>query len=139
MSNERQIVITKFDRDRLIEAVNEAQRGEYRGSQYIENLKQELERAEVVDSQNVPGDVVTMNSKIRLVDLDTHEEMVVTLVFPQDADIARRRISVLAPIGTAALGYRLGDIFEWEVPEGKSRLKVEEIIYQPEASGDYDL
>lgn len=139
MANERQIVITKFDRDRLIDAVNEAQRGEYRGSQYIEKLKQELERAEVVDSHRVPGDVVTMNSKIRLVDLDTHEEMVFTLVFPQDADIAQRRISVLAPIGTAALGYRLGDSFEWEVPEGKSRLKVEEILYQPEASGDYDL
>lgn len=139
MTAERRIIITRFDADRLIEAIREAQRGDYRGSKYIEGLRRELERAEVVESRDVPGDVITMNSKVRLKDLDTDEEMILTLVFPADANISENRVSVLAPIGTAALGYRLGDVFQWDVPGGISRLKVEEIIYQPEASGDYHL
>ncbi|MGC9336382.1 MAG: GreA/GreB family elongation factor, partial [Anaerolineae bacterium] len=61
------------------------------------------------------------------------------LVFPRDADIDQAKISILAPIGTAMLGYRVGDVFTWEVPEGTRRLRVKEILYQPEASGDYHL
>jgi hypothetical protein len=61
--------------------------------------------------------------------------MVYTLVFPNEADIEQNRISVLAPIGIAMLGYRVGDILEWPVPSGLSRLKVKEVLYQPEASG----
>ena len=65
--------------------------------------------------------------------------MVYALVFPQDADLAQGKISVLAPIGTAMLGYRVGDVFSWQVPSGERRIKVEAILYQPEAAGDYDL
>jgi regulator of nucleoside diphosphate kinase len=67
------------------------------------------------------------------------EEQVYTLVFPRDADTATGKISVLAPIGTAILGYRVGDMIEWQVPAGKRKLKIEEVIYQPEAAGDYHL
>jgi len=87
----------------------------------------------------VPPDVITMNSRVRLYDLDADEELIFTLVFPEDADPAENKISVLAPIGMAMLGYRVGDTFEWEVPAGISRLRVLEILYQPEAAGDYDL
>jgi regulator of nucleoside diphosphate kinase len=62
-----------------------------------------------------------------------------TLVFPEDADIDQNRISVLAPIGTAMLGYSVGDTIEWPVPEGLRRIQVKEILYQPEAAGDYHL
>ena len=79
-----------------------------------------------------------MNSSVRLKDLDTKKELTYTLVFPSDADAGQNRISVLAPIGTALIGYRVGDIITWEVPAGRRRLKVEKIIYQPEAAGDYD-
>jgi regulator of nucleoside diphosphate kinase len=65
--------------------------------------------------------------------------MVYSLVFPNEADIDEGKISVLAPVGTAMIGYRVGDVIEWEVPSRLRRLKVEEIIYQPEASGDYHL
>jgi regulator of nucleoside diphosphate kinase len=65
--------------------------------------------------------------------------MVYTLVFPSEANFDEGKISVLAPVGTAMLGYRVGDSIEWEVPSGRRRLKVEELIYQPEASGDYNL
>ena len=71
--------------------------------------------------------------------VDTQQEETYTLVFPENADIGQGRISVLAPIGTAMLGYEIGDVFEWEVPAGKRRLKVEQITYQPEAAGDFHL
>jgi len=65
--------------------------------------------------------------------------MVYTLVFPSDADLKNGKLSVLAPIGTALLGYRQGDIFNWKVPGGTMKIKVLEILYQPEASGDFNL
>jgi regulator of nucleoside diphosphate kinase len=80
-----------------------------------------------------------MNSRVLLLDMDSHEEMEYTLVFPQDADPAQGKISVLAPIGTAMLGYREGDVFSWQVPDGMRRLKVQKILFQPEASGNFDL
>jgi len=83
--------------------------------------------------------VVTMNSKVILRDLDISEEMNYCLVFPKDADIASGAISVLAPVGTAILGYREGDIVEWPVPSGKRRIRIEKILYQPEAAGDFHL
>ena len=137
--SERIIQITELDRDRLIDLIMDAQSGEYRKSVYLEKLRGELERAEVVRSQDIPGDVITMNSTVTLTDLDTNEEETYTLVYPEHADMAQGKVSILAPIGTAMLGYRVGDVFEWDVPEGKRRLRVTKIHYQPEASGNFDL
>ena len=137
--SERIIQITELDRKRLIDLIVDAQSGEYRKSVYLENLRGELERAQIVAPQEIPGDVITMNSTVALTDLDTGEEETYTLVYPENADTTQGKVSILAPIGTAMLGYRLGDVFEWEVPAGKRRLKVEKILYQPEASGNYDL
>ena len=137
--SERTIQITELDQKRLLDLIREAQSGEYRKSVYIEKLRGELERAQVVPSQEISGDVITMNSTVTLSDLDTNEEETYTLVYPEDADTAQGKISILAPIGTAMLGYRAGDVFEWDVPAGKRRLKVTAIHYQPEASGDFDL
>ena len=78
-----------------------------------------------------------MNSTFRLKDLQTGEEAAYTLVFPGTADSSDRRISVLAPIGIAVLGYRVGDTVEWEVPAGLKQFKVERVLYQPEAAFDY--
>lgn len=137
--SERIIQITELDQKRLIDLIQEAQSGEYRKSVYLENLRGELERAQIVAPQEIPGDVITMNSTVALTDLDTGEEETYTLVYPENANTTQGKVSILAPIGTAMLGYRAGDVFEWEVPAGKRRLKVEKILYQPEASGDYDL
>lgn len=133
------IRITEFDLERLKKLLQDAQYTEYRDSEYLERLQVEINRAEVVAPQDIPVDVITMNSTVCLVDLDTGEEETYTLVFPEDADLKLGKISVLAPIGTAMLGYEMGDVFEWEVPAGKRNLKVKKILYQPEASGDYDL
>jgi len=102
-------------------------------------LQQELERARVVAPEEVPPDVVTMNSKARVRDVATNEEMTYTLVFPEQADIEQGKISVVAPIGTAMLGQRVEDEFEWQVPAGPVRLRVEEVLYQPEAAGHFHL
>lgn len=133
------IHITAFDLERLRKLILDAQSTEYRKSEYIEKLRMELNRAIIVKPQEIPPTVVTMNSKIQLVDLDTNEEETYTLVFPEDADISKGKISILAPIGTAMLGYEIGDVFEWDVPAGKRHLRVGRILYQPEASGNFDL
>ena len=137
--NDKQIMITELDRQRLIDLILNAQSGEYRGSVYLDQLRGELTRAQIVTPQDIPADTITMNSKVALLDLDTREEEVYTLVYPENADSAEGKISILAPIGTAMLGYRVGDVFEWDVPAGKRRLKVDRILYQPESAGDYDL
>lgn len=112
---------------------------EVRDRKYLEELEDELRRAKVVDPANIPRDLVTMNSRIRVRDLASGGEMTYQLVFPGDADIERNKISILAPIGTALLGYRVGDIVEWEAPAGLKRMRIEEILYQPEAAGDLHL
>ena len=78
-----------------------------------------------------------MNSKVRLRDLNSGEETVYALVFPGMANAGEKAISILAPIGTALLGYREGDVIEWDVPAGTRRLKVLEVMYQPERGGDF--
>ena len=133
------IHITQFDLERLRKLLQEAQYTEYRKSEYLDRLQMEIDRAIVVASQDIPGDVITMNSRVCLVDIDTEEEEIYTLVYPENADLKQGKVSVLAPIGTAMLGYEVGDIFEWEVPAGIRKLRVKEILYQPEASGDFHL
>jgi regulator of nucleoside diphosphate kinase len=106
-----------------------------RPSDYLESLEAELKLAEVIDPERVPKNVVTMNSTVKLRDLDTKEIEVYTLVFPEDADIANHKLSVLAPVGTAILGQRVGDVLRWRVPGGWRSLKVERVLYQPERAG----
>ena len=134
----RTILITESDMRRLTRLVDSAKWFFKRELPYVEQLEAELDRAEVVAAENIPQDVVTMNSQVRVLDLDARKETVYTLVFPPDADISKNRISVVAPIGTALLGYRVGDVIEWQVPAGVKRLRVEEILYQPEAVGVLD-
>ena len=83
--------------------------------------------------------MITMRSKVRLKDLVSGETNVYSLVFPTEADYSEGKISVLAPIGTAILGYKRGDTIEWPVPSGLRRLKVDKVLYQPEAAGNFEL
>lgn len=132
------IYITEFDSRRLRELIDvAAEFGDKRTLQYLQELSDELDQADLVRPEEIPDDVITMNSTFRLQNLDNGEEAVYSLVFPADADSLRGKISVLAPIGTAVLGYRVGDTVEWDVPAGLKRLTVKEIVYQPEAAGDY--
>lgn len=133
--NERSLLITADDLDRLRAMIERAKLRDPRSSARMEALEGELSAARVVASSEVPADVVTLHSQVRLRDLDSGEEMVFTLVLPDEADVDRSRLSVLAPIGTAVLGYRAGDTFYWQVPDGLRHLRLLEVLYQPEASG----
>ncbi|HEU5235382.1 MAG TPA: nucleoside diphosphate kinase regulator [Terriglobales bacterium] len=132
---ERTIFVTEEDMQRLSDLVESAERISSRDLQHLRLLKEELAQAEIVTSDEIPADVVTMNSRVRLKDLDSGRESIYALVFPRDADVAQGRISVLAPIGTAIIGYRAGDVIVWSVPAGERRFRLEEILYQPEAAG----
>ncbi|HXG68316.1 MAG TPA: nucleoside diphosphate kinase regulator [Blastocatellia bacterium] len=140
MVSQATIYITETDLKRLNKLIEiSRESGGFENRPYLNKLEEELERAEVVDPKDIPADVITMRSTVRLKDLDKGQELLYTLVFPTEADSDKGKISVLAPIGTALIGYRVGDTIEWEVPSGVRRLKVEEILYQPEAAGDYHL
>ena len=138
MSN-NPIQITEFDLRRLQQLLEEASHTNFRGREDLAVLNAELARAEIVAPETVSHNVITMNSTVVMLDLETGDEETYTLVFPETADIASGRISVLAPIGTAMLGYEVGDTFEWVVPAGKRRLQIQKILYQPEAAGDFHL
>jgi regulator of nucleoside diphosphate kinase len=132
------IYISEFDLKRLKGLINYAKEAwDKRAVEHLDDLDEELERAEVIKPEEIPPDVITMNSTFRLRDLETGEEVAYTLVFPGRAELASGKISVLAPIGIAVLGYRAGDIVEWQVPAGLKTFRVEGIVYQPEAALDY--
>jgi len=131
----RSIYITEADMKRLRPLVERMKNSR----DDLRMLQKELERARVVAPEEVPSDVVTMHSKARVRDVAGDEEMTYTLVFPEQANIEEGKISVVAPIGTAMLGQRVGDEFEWQVPAGPVRLRVKEVLYQPEAAGHFHL
>ncbi len=133
------IYITTFDFVRLKELLQVGIILKERDRDHLESLQHELDRAHVVDPTAIPHNLATMNSRVRLQDMETGEENVYTLVFPSDADIEQNKISILAPIGTAILGYRAGDRVDWLVPAGKRKVRIQDILYQPEAAGHYDL
>ena len=137
MTDRDSIVVTTADRQRLGSLLIDAERLGLVERRYLDDLTFELERATAVDPREAPGDVITMNSTVRLRDLDTDEVEEYTLVYPRQADELENRISILAPLGTALLGYRTGETIEWPVPEGTLRMLVEEVTYQPERAGDF--
>ncbi len=135
----RQIFITRQDHQRLTLMLEEALAGKHRDAAFLKELARELTIAEVVDPKSVPADVVTMNSRVVVKDVENGEDSEYTLVFPEQADVARGRLSVVSPIGTAILGYSKGDTITWQTPGGPRQIKIVDIPYQPEAAGDYHL
>lgn len=126
-----EIVITEIDKARLQNLLDVEQ-----GSDIFE-LAHEIERAIVVDPRQVAEDVVTMNSKA-LLQVDD-EEMEVMLVYPKDADDDAGKLSVSSGIGTAILGYKEGDAFNWRIPNRTCHIRIDKVLYQPEAAGDFHL
>jgi len=134
--SEHDIVMTEADFKRLNDLV-ESRDSRALGS--MNSLKSELQRGHVVAPTSVDKDVVTMNSRVRVRDLDSKKREVYTLAYPYDADIEEGKISVLAPLGAALLGAKVQQVIECPTPRGVRRLKIERILYQPEAAGDFHL
>lgn len=139
--NDRTIHVTYQDMERLralIASSNASAGGDDRDRPYLVTLAAELNRAVVVGPDEVPPDVVTMNSRIRL--RDGRRTWTMTLVFPEKADPEDDRISVLAPLGAAILGCRVGQPVTFRVPGGAERsCDILSVLYQPEAAGDLHL
>lgn len=93
----------------------------------LKKLREELDRATVIDPAAFPADVVTMDSTVEFEDLSTGEIEEYTLTFPERADVDRKRLSILAPIGTALIGYRVGSIVNWATPGGIRKLKIRRV------------
>lgn len=136
---ERTIYITEPDYQKLEELLDGMKRTDFRDRDDLTSLEEELDKCKVVAQRAIPPDVVTINSRVRFRDLDTDQEMIMTLVFPNNANFSEGRISVTSKIGTALLGYAVGDVIEWKVRAGTKTIRIEEIVYQPEAAGDYHL
>jgi regulator of nucleoside diphosphate kinase len=120
------IVITKIDAARLRELLAVRARSE-RDQDHLEELAAELERARIAEPEDVPADVITLYTRVEVFDLVSGERRELTLVLPRESDATAGRISVLAPLGTALLGYRAGDEVEWQMPGGLRRLRIDKV------------
>ena len=128
-----QIYITRDDKKQLLRILPRLD-PEYADREDLTLLAEEIERAMEVEPGDVPADVVTLSSTARVTDLESNATMDYTIVLPGEANYEAGKISVLAPLGTALLGYRVGDEIEWEVPRGVRRLRIDAVLFQPEAA-----
>lgn len=126
-------IVTDVDLERLLPVLNRYD------SPLTDALELELQRARIVAQAEVPADVVTMNSDVVYEDVATGVQRAIRLVYPKDADVATGRVSILAPMGAALLGVRVGQEIWWRVARGLKRVRVVELRYQPEAAGDFAL
>ena len=127
------IYLTQDDLDRLFDLLEAYAAGS--GGRRFDKLENELARAVAVSRDQIPKDVVTMNSRVEFEDETTGERHEFTLVYPGSADVSKGSISILAPVGSALLGLSAGQSIDWELPNGqKRRYRVISVPYQPEAT-----
>ncbi len=140
MEKNTAIWLTAHDLNRLRHLVANLTR-QTRGMQAgVDALEEILDFGNVVLPHEIPHNVVTMNSRVVFDDLKSQEERVVTIAYPDDADPARGKISILSPVGAALLGLAEGSEAELPLPHGQTaRIRIREVVYQPEASGEYAL
>jgi regulator of nucleoside diphosphate kinase len=127
---DRPIVISRTDAARLRDLIA-ARARVARDQDHLDELAAELERARIADPEDLPADVITIDTSVRVLDLVSGERRELTVVLPVQSDASAGRISVLAPLGTALLGYRVGDEIEWRMPGGLRRMRIETV--QPPA------
>jgi regulator of nucleoside diphosphate kinase len=129
------IRVTEEDRARLLALVDRHLEGS--DAFAAEQLELEIERAEVLPAKDMPADVVTMRSTVVFEDVDTGKRTEALLAYPEDADPARSKISVLAPVGMALLGLGKGQSIAWPFPKGRTRtLRVLDIVHQPKSGSN---
>ena len=125
--SDRQIVISEPDA-RVLRSLLRARHAVPHDQEHLHELSAELDRALVVESSQVAPTVVTLNVPVRVRDLEDGRRDEWTLVSPREADVNLGRLSVLAPLGTALLGYREGDVVERDMPGGPRRFLIEAVL-----------
>jgi regulator of nucleoside diphosphate kinase len=135
VSQRPNIILSATDAERLERLLESLPDSAFPGKA---ELEAELDRADILETKDMPPNVVTMNSTVRFKVASSSEEFCLTLVYPKDVDQSGGTISILAPVGSALLGLSEGDEIEWPKPGGGTlRVHIDEILYQPERSGDY--
>jgi len=135
----KEIILSSLDVSRIRKSIEEAIRKKSIGQNEASTLANELLSAKIVEPEKIPGNIVTMNSIVKVSFLNTKKTLQIQIVYPENANFRENRISILSPVATALIGYKVSDEIEWIVPSGLTRLRIDEIIYQPEAAGDFDL
>lgn len=135
----KDIIISTLDMARLRAQIDKARSGGIKAPINLTPLSDELDRAKVLKPEKMPADVVTMNSIVKLEYVSNQKTMEVQIVYPHEADSTKRKFSIFAPMATALLGYKIGDIISLKIPSGTAEVRIIEIVYQPEASGDLEI
>ena len=133
------LIINRLDYTRIKNSISDAKQFKSISDTDAGKLIGELNSAKIVEPQEIPNDVVTMNSIVKLSFLESNKQIQFQIVYPDQANMKENKISIFSPIATALIGYKVNDEIEWLVPAGPTRIRIDEIIYQPEAAGDYNL
>ncbi|HCH00387.1 MAG TPA: nucleoside diphosphate kinase regulator [Vibrio sp.] len=137
MKSRPEIILSSLDSERLYSLIDSLPKNSVPG---IEELEEELSRAKIVEPNEIPESIVTMNSTVRFFVESSQKEFELTLVYPKNVASNGKTISILAPVGSALLGLSIGDQIEWPKPGGGFlKVKITEITYQPERAGDYQM
>jgi len=132
--DETTIFITEKDYARIRHVMSSVNSIDY------ENLELELERAKIISDDEVPPDLVTMNSRVKFFNIQENKEMIVTIVYPDDANDNEGKVSILDPLGSALIGLLENREINWMFPDGKTKtLRILKVLYQPEANQDWHL
>ena len=135
----KKLIINRLDYARIRKCIFDAKQFKSISNAEAEKLIKELDSADIVEPEAIPSNVVTMNSIVRLNFLDSNKHVQFQIVYPEMANVKENKISIFSPIATALIGYQVGDEIEWIVPAGLTKIKIDEIVYQPEAAGEFDL
>jgi regulator of nucleoside diphosphate kinase len=135
----KQLIVNRLDYARIKKSISDALEFKSISKVEAELLLKELSSAQIVKPEAIPSNVVTMNSIVKLSFLNNNKQVQFQIVYPEQANVKESKISIFSPIATALIGYREKDEIEWIVPAGLTKIRIDEIIYQPEASGDYNI
>ncbi len=133
------IIVNRLDYARIRKCISDAKQFKSISNAESEKLLKELDSAKVVEPEKIPSNVVTMNSIVKLSFFNNNKQVQFQIVYPDQANLKENKISIFSPIATALIGYKVTDEIEWIVPAGLTKIRIDEIIYQPEASGHYNL
>lgn len=134
-----QVIITKQDFNKIHRSITDAKAKNSIKKEEAEKLLAELKSAKIVDQSEVDADVVTMNSIVKIHFQNNKTTMEFQLVYPIDANIKEKKISIFSSVASALIGYRVGDEIDWLIPSGMTKIVIDEVLYQPESAGDFDL
>lgn len=132
------LIINKNDYAKIFQCISSAKQDGSIKAAEAEQLSKELKSAKLVDPQNVPADVITMNSVVKFHFANTKTQTEIKLVYPSQANIKEKKISIFSAVAIALIGYKVGDEIDWQLPSGSTKIVIDQIVYQPEAQGDYD-